>query len=437
MNGRHFIFQEEELLRDGTFLEDGSYLSKELSLPTFRRLVLSWNCDTPGDSSIKIDGRAALRKKGVKLEEGSWSPWVTWGLWGNSVKRGSLPTEKVGPGIELSVDTLEVKEDGLEGCGFQFRVSSSKSGERPKLRLISMNLLPLEKDHKGWGAEEMGPWIHHVLDVPAISQMRRDPYTAGVMCSATCCAMILNYYGIPVLPEEAAWGLKDYDYGEENSGFGNWSFNTAHLGSHGFQSFVKSLTLKELKEEIMAGRPTPVSVAYSNKPEDGLPYLPAAPTRTPGHLIVARGFVEKDGTEFIAVNDPAAKGNEGVKRLYPIEDFLEAWAHSSYTAYVTIPRKEGDIAKGAGYPIYETATLQEREDGTRILDLYQKNRKLDVKTEEIAVILYHCGDSMYCEYIEPELFHRGLRKDGIQWERKQGPLHFIRKNGKVLLAELE
>lgn len=441
MEKHHFIQNTEEFFKTGEFLEDGTYLSPIIFMPDFKKLVLSWNCETPGDSSIKIDGRIRMANAAVlgvaanHMEEPEWSDWLSWGHWGSSIKRGSLKTEKESNGVKLNIDTLEITADGIVGDRFQFRISYFGEGEKPKVRLVAENLLLEEHTHRNWGIEELGESFHMILGVPVFSQMRRDPYTARVMCSATCCAMVLNYYGFEVLPEEAAWGLKDFDYGEAHSGFGNWSFNTAYLGSQGFESYVKSMTLKELKDEIKAGRPTPVSVAYSNKSEDGLPYIPGAPTRTGGHIILVCGFTHKEGKDYVVVNDPAAQVNQGVRRFYQIEEFLGAWEHSNYTVYVAKPKKDLISRRSLKYPIRRLGTLKRSTENEKIIDLYVNGEKTDILPEEIAVILYKCHDCEYCEYIEPEMAAGGLLYERVQWERKRGPLVFISKAGKVILGE--
>ena len=433
--------------KDGKLQKEGIYISTVIFTPDFKRLVLSWNCDTPGNSSIKIDGRIRMVKQLDHSVENSadnyveqnsndnflpvWSEWLTWGTWGNNIKRSSGVTEKETDGVKVNVDTLEISYPDLIGDRFQFRVSFIGNDESPEFKLAAQNLLPVEK------SSEIGEPLHMILDVPAYSQMRRDPYTAKVMCSATCCSMVLNYYGFDVLPEETAWGLNDFDYGDANSGFGNWSFNTAYLGSQGFESYVKSISIKELKDEIKIGRPTPVSVAYSNKPDDGLPFIPAAPTRTTGHIIIVCGFTYKDGIEYVVVNDPAAQVNQGVRRLYPIDQFLKAWSHSDYTAYIIKIEKENAIKKTVNYPSYLDGVLKLNAKDPEFLELFANGEKIDILKDEIAVIMYKCKDCEYYEYIDIEIAKMGLSYESIQWQRKDGPIIFINMFGQVISGDFK
>ena len=440
--------------KDGKLLKEGIYISTVIFTPDFKRLVLSWNCDTPGNSSIKIDGRIRMAKQldPQDSNEPVWSDWLTWGKWGNNIRRGSGISEKETDGVKINVDTLEITSPDLIGDRFQFRVSFIGNDESPVFKLAAQNLLPLGKSSEMTdvsettavskmtavsGCSTFGEPLHMILEVPAYSQMRRDPYTAKVMCSATCCSMVLNYYGGDVLPEEAAWGLKDFDYGDANSGFGNWSFNTAYLGSQGFESYVKSISIKELRDEIKMGRPTPVSVAYSNKPDDGLPFIPGAPTRTSGHIILVCGFTYKEGIEYVVVNDPAAQVNQGVRRLYPIDQFLKAWSHSDYTAYIIKIEKENAIKKTVNYPSYLDGVLKLNAKDPEFLELFANGEKIDILKDEIAVIMYKYKDCEYYEYIDIEIAKMGLSYESIQWQRKDGPIIFINMFGKVISGDLK
>ena len=453
--------------KDGKLLKEGIYVSPVIFTPDFKRLVLSWNCDTPGNSSIKIDGRIRMAKQpdyfvnhSAEKEpqdnsEPVWSEWLTWGKWGNNIKRCSGISEKESDAVKINVDTLEISSPDLIGDRFQFRVSFIAKDESPVFKLAAQNLLQLEKSIGMTDVSEMtdvtettifsecstlGEPLHIILDVPAYSQMRRDPYIAKVMCSATCCSMVLNYYGFDILPEEAAWGLKDFDYGDANSGFGNWSFNTAYLGSQGFESYVKSISIKELKDEIKMGRPTPVSVAYSNKPDDGLPFIPGAPTRTSGHIILVCGFTYKEGIEYVVVNDPAAQVNQGVRRFYPVDQFLKAWSHSDYTAYIIKSNKENMFSKQNMLnkeKILKMANIHKNDKNSEVLELFANGKKIDILKDEIAVIMYKCKDCEYYEYIDIEIAKMGLCYESIQWKRKDGPIILINEFGKVITGVLK
>lgn len=317
----------------------GEYLiGEEQALSPFSKLVLTWDMETPEDSAAVIEGR-------VKIENG-YTDWISWGLWGKRVRRGCLEEDKKEEAIRLEVDTLSLPDNKV-GMGFQWRTQfkASRSGHLPVVRSftpIGYGLEPLDKD--GTQFEDLFktmPEALVALPVPPISQMRRDPQMARVMCSPTSLTMIVNYHGYDILPEEMALSVKDFDYGDADSGYGNWSFNAAYLASIGWYAKVTRLSFRELMGYIGSGLPVSVSVAYSNEPEHPrLVTIPNAPTTTPGHLIVVRGF-EREGNQLkVLVNDPAAQLNEDVSLAYDLELFLKAWAHSGQIAYVVIPPAE-------------------------------------------------------------------------------------------------
>jgi hypothetical protein len=55
-----------------------------------------------------------------------------------------------------------------------------------------------------------------------------------------------------------------------------------------------------------------------------------------GHLLVIRGFIRSGD---MIVNDPAAEGNTGVRRVYQREEFSRAWLErgSGGVAYLVYP----------------------------------------------------------------------------------------------------
>ncbi|MBC3796707.1 C39 family peptidase [Acetobacterium tundrae] len=323
------------VLKSGT--QSGVYTSNPFKTNPFTKLVLSWSSDTPEGTSIQVEARVSKNSwdSNGQLTE-NWSNWLTWGTWGTTIQRAS------GTGItddsvaKVDVDTLVVS-GGETASEIQYRVilNSNTSGVTPIVRLISgalRNTIP------GQGINKVftdNPDLSNlkVLDVPQLSQMVRDPSIADSICSPTSVAMILNYYGTQVQPEEVAWGAYDYSYED----FGNWPFNTAYASSFGYQAYVDYSTIDGLKREIAAGHPVAAAVAYKNSDyADGdLPVIDGAPiTSTYGHLIVVCGFTNEDGTDYIIINDPAASSDAGVRVMYRLDQFAAAWAESGNIAYI-------------------------------------------------------------------------------------------------------
>ena len=346
----------------------GVYTSPEVETLPFDYMILSWNAVTPEGSYIEIAGRVRV--------SGQWSKWLPWGSWatsafvnvtGETVMPGSAPkTEREDDLASVDPDELKVKGSPEQLADrFQYRLilyrtpikTSEPSGEigrdetSPRVSLVACsikNSAPGQAIPRICPDEDAGTQVglrnlDLDLDVPAYSQYRQDPKIANSICSPTSMAMAMTYHGVQVTPEDAAHGVRDHTVPM----FGNWPFNTAFVGSRGFRSYVDYLVPAEgddpwgsVKREIAACRPVVVSVRY-RKPgyEDSKykePEVEGVPiNRTPGHLVLVRGFTWKDGVEYVIVNDPAGATNEEVRRLYRADQFFKAWVKK--VAYLVIP----------------------------------------------------------------------------------------------------
>ena len=76
------------------------------------------------------------------------------------------------------------------------------------------------------------------------------------------------------------------------------------------------------------------SIKFFNKKNKLYPYIENAPLTTSGHLIVVCGFSNKNGEQYVVVNDPAAEDDESVRVEYRLEQFMEAWSNSDYIMYI-------------------------------------------------------------------------------------------------------
>jgi uncharacterized protein YjdB len=309
-------------------VQSGVYTANSLSTSPFNKLVLSWNSDTPVGTTIQVQARVSLNSNG------QWSDWLTWGTWGTSIQSRSgtgLTDDAV---AKVDVDTLVVK-NGQTAGKIQYRVilNSDQSGVTPTLRLVSGALRNTSQGINKVFTDNPDLSNLPVLDVPRLSQMIRDPAIADSICSPTSMAMVLNYYGTAIQPEQVAWGVYDYNYED----FGNWPFNTAYGGSLGYRAYVDYSTVDGLKREIANGHPAIAAVAYKNSANIGgnLPVIDGAPiASTNGHLIVVCGFTNENGTDYIIINDPAAASNAGVRVKYRLDQFQNAWAESGNITYI-------------------------------------------------------------------------------------------------------
>lgn len=379
------------ILEEGS--SSGTYTSPVVETEPFEYMILSWNAETPDYTYIEIEGRVHVL--------GEWSHWISWGKWSSSAftekGRVDLPGSSGHPNEDdlarIAIDELIVKgQEGETADAFQYKLTlyASEDGKStPKVRLVSCtlrNTLPGQAIPKLY--PEDAPDLSNFekdLDVPTYSQYLRDSQISGSICSPTCVAMVLGYYGIDISPEESAWNARDYEEGI----FGNWSFNVASAASYGFTSYVDYVVPEEgtdpwyaVKQQIAADRPVVVSVRY-RKPgfPSPLPPVEGVPiNHTGGHLVLVRGFTWKDGVEYVIVNDPAASANDEVRREYPADQFFEAWVKK--VAYIVFEdEEEFEEAEAVFRPMPVAAQLV---PVGKLKDGYQKF-KLQVDEETIEI----------------------------------------------------
>ena len=379
IEGNHVILRGEDL-RNGLFYgmryhsddarpflsgsgTENVYISPVfITSGAFNDLVASWNTSTPKGTECEVFGRVhILSYEGILLPDGTrsegWSDWISWGRWSPFIRRGCprcvdthpLPTDPDTVGwvfansFDGAGDSSINTRPGTEADAFQLKVVLRKgtvAADDPRLFLLSATWKNTGSDRWTQACsypEEKTEEQSSVLlkNVPAISQMRRDPAYARVICSATCAAMAMNGLGADLLPEDVA--LLNYDYGF--GGNGNWSFTCAAIASYGFESYVSYASFEGLRQELSKGYAVCLSVKYTNKQDDtSLPYLENAPCRTNGHLICAVGYAYKEevGERVYFVLDPAARSDEETGPLEYRESQLDkAWYRRA--CYITHP----------------------------------------------------------------------------------------------------
>ena len=69
------------VLADGC--TEGEFVSPVVALDDFSTVVCSWNTDVPAGTHSEVLAR-------VQDQDGQWSDWLSWGIWGPFVKRASL-----------------------------------------------------------------------------------------------------------------------------------------------------------------------------------------------------------------------------------------------------------------------------------------------------------------------------------------------------------
>ncbi|ACO45252.1 peptidase C39 family protein [Deinococcus deserti] len=291
----------------------GTLTGKPVSVPAFDELVPSWNARTGHSGSVTVEVRAQ--------QSGAWSRWYSFGTWSSAEGRSSQNGQKDASG-QILTDTLRLTG---KGSAYQYRVTLRGSGT--EVRLLAFNTTERARRSAALGQAGNRQAWGKIVDVPQRSQMI---YEGGgeVWCSPTSVSMILAGYGKDISVPQAARGMYDRAY----DGTGNWPFNTAYAGEHGMRAFVTRLpSLAAAEKFTAAGLPLAVSLGWK-KGE-----LPGAPlTSSAGHLMVLAGFDAKGNP---VLNDPAAPGNDTVRRTYPRAAFEKLWLdHSGGITYVITPQ---------------------------------------------------------------------------------------------------
>lgn len=291
---------------------EGVYTSPTIDTDNFNELVASWNVNTPEKTNIELSVKAKI--------EDEWTMWYSYGKWSSNKDGGSVrdQTDKFG---KMSIDTLEILW-GKYADSLRYKIELTREDETvetPSVKSIYMTLKTEEGDTTVF-AEDTNYLVE--LDVPERSQMI-VPEIGNVICSPTSLAMVLEYYGHNMETEEVAANVLD----NEVNIYGNWSYNASFAGSKGLDAYVARFeSVDEIKKKISEG--IPVIASIKTKSENTL--VGAPQTYPSGHLIVIRGFIEKDGEEYVIVNDPASPEVENVRREYKVSGFETAWSNIVY-----------------------------------------------------------------------------------------------------------
>ena len=371
------------------YIEYGIYTSQVINLKTFKRLLVSWNCETPKGTWIEVQARAFISYyDDNKNSTYEWSDWLSFGKWGTHIKRSSKsPDSHL---AKISTDEFIIKGNYTDTASkIQIRalLHTENTNVTPSIRQFVISYKDNPPRLKGIEIPS-----DKIIDVPSYSQYIRDKNIGSVICSPTSITMLLNRRNENLIVEETAWSCFDYDY----EAFGNWLFNVAFASSLGYESFVEYGNLKSLKREIYSGYPVAVSVKYTNDINNlEYPYIENAPITTAGHILVVRGFEKKDGIDYVVVNDPAGKSNESVTRRYKLSEFESAWHRGSNIMYI-IHDKEVEINNNR-----IEASLELKNNKENLYSVLVNDTYLDLSSDFVKTILITYDNGLTFEYLVP------------------------------------
>ena len=279
-------------------------------------LIATWNADVAPDGWIRTELRA--------FHGGRPTRFYTLGLWSSDPAvhpRESVRGQQDDDG-DVDTDTLQLKE---AADGFQLKITLGPATNAARLKLLAVCLTDTRAEPKArrplrraWGKS---------VTAPELTQLAYPE--GGAWCSPTTVAMLLGFWAAKLDRPELALEVPDVARAVHDAtwgGTGNWTFNMAFAGSlTGVRACVTRFgDARELEEWIEQGYPVGVSVCY-----DRLRTLGPGPN---GHLMVLVGFTE-DGD--VILNDPGVRRE--IRRVFPRERFLNAWAHSRNTVYLVYP----------------------------------------------------------------------------------------------------
>ena len=163
------------------------------------------------------------------------------------------------------------------------------------------------------------------LAVPALSQMECEAALAPRICSPTCVAMVLGYWGRAI--DAAALAAEMFHPGSDL--YGVWPAAVLVAGRRGIAGYL--LRFPDWPAAVWClelGLPIIASIRYAAGELSG-----AAVRETPGHLVVLTGL---DGADVL-VNDPAAPTAATVARRYRIDEMARVWLGRTGVGYVLFP----------------------------------------------------------------------------------------------------
>lgn len=308
----------------------------------FRDVLASWNARVPEGAGMSFELRVA--KEGA-----AWGPWLHVGDWGDAV-----PGERVlvCDGGKIDVDCF-VGAESFSRVQLRARAVRANADTPGRIELERVSLCVSDRfvEHganwRAWLARKgqsaggncsmpapTGPLERDrsrrlELLIPYRSQKAEDPSIASRICSPTSLAMVLAYRGVDVPTAEVARVC----YDAEHALYGNWTRAIQGAFTLGVPGYLTRFNdWKRVESWIHAGQPLVISVGVKEGQLTGAPY-----TTTSGHLLVLRGFDERNDC---LVNDPAAIDAEHGQLTYKRSELETCWLARGGTAYVLLPRPE-------------------------------------------------------------------------------------------------
>jgi hypothetical protein len=258
----------------------------------------------------------------VRLElcvrvDGAWTPWVGGVVLGDA----SFPPLPASDALDVEVDVFRTRMP-VQAARVRARVVAIGREATTAPSMLALSAADAEPPVSS-ASRPLGPVV--ALDVPALSQMDADPTIARRICSPTCVAMVLGFWGRPApvvsVAEEVFHAGTDL--------YGVWPSAILAGGRRGLAGYLLRFPDWNAAAWCLAhGLPVIASVRYAAGELSG-----AAVAETPGHLLVLTGWQG----EQVLVNDPGAPNAAAVSRRYRIDELVRVWLERAGVGYVFFP----------------------------------------------------------------------------------------------------
>lgn len=390
--------------RSGGYIANGTYTSVSFASEDFFSLIPCWNVDSPPGTSVEMQVRVSA--------DGRWSRWFGFGRWSPYLDRAT-PTAEEDDIARVDGEILTLADGCPAANMVQMRMLlfSDTQEHSPKVRLMSVCTNATQKIGKPPRA------FNRTLELPAYSCQTRDPSIAGRIASATCLTMLMNRWGRDLLPEEVA--RLAYDFGAGH--YSNLAYLCAVAGVYGFCAKLSYTGIAPLQREIWLGRPVAARVHYRapalSEEDDAKangrplpPILPGAIRNSYGHLVAVYGFTQKNGEEYVLLNDPMAQTDAGVRTEIPMAAFSKM-----YTG-IALFMEKGQKTAGTARPERRLGTLTTDDNQLRLSGAGKElaPARLTGKKAGLATFCYTLSDkTAYASAAQRKFYYPTLDDNGI------------------------
>ncbi len=307
------------VLTEGSLL--GTYTSKEINTIEFTEAVASWAALTSKTATCEVEVRL--------LVNGVWSDYITYGKWGLGLQNGSNDQTK--NLIKLSTDEIIVL-NSKKASAFQMKITLRRDTANIESPVVTLLALTLKFDNYTYTIDNNTLLGSKRYSVPKLYQ-HEVPTIGGIICSATCSTMLLNYKGHSFVGlasyehQYIASLVKDYI----NNIYGNWVFNCVGMSAFGETAYVKRFySLNEMLYHLDTVGPLAASIkgpagnpVYYSKEGSSV----VSSYTSNGHLITITGYEIINNQITIFINDPNVSG---VAISMTANNFMNVWRYIGY-----------------------------------------------------------------------------------------------------------